>query len=293
MLLNPLLNHPDYETTLRNLPGDSVWTNMMRIGKLSAGEIALQLSTVRERYLTLLKKALTFSIYDYTDCEIPIGVHKTKPQEYGHRQEGRDWPSIGESMIGLKRMDNIQKCLTDVLECSIEGDVIEAGVWRGGASIFMRAILDSYNSQKKVYVADSFKGLPAPDLSRYPQDRGLDLSNHPTLTCSLKEVKRNFERYGYLDEQVVFVEGWFKDSLPALNMNKWSVIRLDGDMYESTMQSLEHLYPSLQRGGYLIQDDYNCIRQAREATDDFREKHGITEPIQKIDWAGIFWRKEN
>ena len=241
----------------------------------------------------LLKKALTFTVYDYIDCEFPYGIHKLTAAEAGARAIGKDWPSIGETMIGTARMDNIQKCLVDVLEQGIPGDVIEAGVWRGGASIFMRGIMSAYGSMKNQFLADSFKGLPRPDLNSYPQDKGLDLSGHPSLTCSLKDVKHNFERYGLLDDKLHFLEGWFKDTLGSLHEHTWSLVRLDGDMYESTMQSLEALYPNLQRGGYVIQDDYNCISQARMATDDYRKKYGITEPIQRIDWAGCYWKKEN
>lgn len=255
---------------------------------------------MREQYLCLLKKALTFTLYEYIDRQWPppkeavdaVSIKRPTATERSERINGKDWPTIGETMIGIARMNNLQKCVEDVLECHIEGDLIEAGVWRGGASIFMRGILSAYGSDKKVYLADSFKGLPAPNMEKYPIDRDMNLHNFDTLRCSKKQVMSNFERYGLLDEKVEFIEGWFKDTLGALKDKKWAVIRLDGDMYESTIQSLEALYPNLQRGGYCIIDDYMCIRQCRNAVNDYREKHGITEKMEQVDWAGIFFRKE-
>ena len=66
----------------------------------------------------------------------------------------------------------------------------------------------------------------------------------------LETVKANFEKYGLLDAQVVFLKGWFKDTLPAAPIGKLAVMRLDGDMYESTMDALKSLYPELSPGGY-------------------------------------------
>ena len=87
-----------------------------------------------------------------------------------------------------------------------------------------------------------------------------------------------------------FVKGWFKDSLPGLADREWALVRLDADLYESTMDGLANLYPQLQPGGFLIVDDYdsdNC----RAAVEDYRDEHGISEPIERIDWVGAFWRR--
>lgn len=236
----------------------------------------------------MLKRALTFTLYEYLDIGTEIRI--PSPLELEFRRTGRDWPTLADSMIGHFRMDNIQQCLNHVIEDDIEGDVIEAGVWRGGASIFMRGILKSYASNKIIYVADYFSGLPAPSKD-YPQDAEMNLHTFQQLSIPLEQVQMNFDRYGMLDGQVVFVPGLFKDTLHHLNDRQWSLIRLDGDMYESTMQSMEALYPQLSVGGYLIQDDYFQIPQAKQATDDYRDRMGISTPIEQIDWAGGYWRK--
>jgi hypothetical protein len=90
---------------------------------------------------------------------------------------------------------------------------------------------------------------------------------------------------------VRFLPGWFRDTLPTLGAERFAVVRLDGDMYESTMVALESLYPRLSVGGYLIVDDY-AIGLCRRAVADYRSRHGIDEPIVRIDHTGVFWRKE-
>jgi hypothetical protein len=52
------------------------------------------------------------------------------------------------------------------------------------------------------------------------------------------EVRKNFARYGVLDEAVRFLPGWFADALATAPISQLSVLRLDGDLYDSTMEAL-------------------------------------------------------
>src|SRR4030095_17011572 len=133
----------------------------------------------------------------------------------GEREEGQLWPMLAHTMIGRKRLDNVQWCVEDALRRGVPGDVIETGVWRGGACILMRAVLAAYGvKDRRVFVADSFAGLPKPD-GRYVQDTGDQLSKETFLAVSREEVEESFRKYGLLDSQVVFLQGWFKDTLPS------------------------------------------------------------------------------
>ena len=87
-----------------------------------------------------------------------------------------------------------------------------------------------------------------------------------------------------------FLKGWFKDTLPDAPIQTLSVIRLDGDMYSSTIEALSALYPRLAPGGFVIVDDY-ALKGAREAVDRYRADEGIEDPIEEIDWTGVFWRR--
>jgi O-methyltransferase len=208
------------------------------------------------------------------------------------RAEGRDWPARAESMAGLRRLENLQFCVTDVLARKVPGDLIETGAWRGGVTIFMRAILEAYgDTERQVWVADSFQGLPRPDPERWPAEAGDEHWTMDQLAVPLEEVQANFARYGLLDERVRFLPGWFKDTLPTAPIERLAVLRLDGDMYGSTMEALEALYPKLSVGGYVIVDDYGAIAQCKEAVTDFRTAHDIIDPMETVDWTGVYWQR--
>jgi O-methyltransferase len=209
------------------------------------------------------------------------------------RVVGMDWPYSGLTMVGLKRLDDLQECVESVVADGVEGDVIEAGAWRGGASILARATLDSLGADERtVWVADSFQGLPAPNPDVSPEDQELDLSRIDFLAVPAEEVRSYFSRFG-LDHGVEFVQGFFDETLPGLRDHRWSIVRVDGDTYEATWVALESLYPGLSTGGYVVLDDYGVIDECQRAVDDYRREHGITEPIEKIDVTGVRWRRES
>jgi hypothetical protein len=141
---------------------------------------------------------------------------------------------------------------------------------------------------RKVWVADSFEGLPPPE---HPADQGLDLHEEEILAVPLEAVRENFERYGLLDDQVRFLKGWFSDTLPAAPIERLAVLRADADLFESTMDILVHLYDKVSPGGYVIVDDYFLIPACRQAVDEFRHRRGIEDPIVRIDWNAGYWIK--
>jgi hypothetical protein len=245
---------------------------------------------VRALYLDLLKRQLIGMIYE--DAPYPGRRKADKPlPQYDQklRASGRDHPSKAHSMIGLRRMDNIQWCVEQILADGVPGDLIETGVWRGGATIFMRGLLAAYGiTDRTVWVADSFEGLPTPDIERFPQDTGWQPLARQ-LAISEAEVRANFARYKLLDNQVRFVVGWFSESLPRAPIAQLALLRLDGDLYGSTWDALSALYAKVAPGGFVIIDDYNFVT-CRQAVDDFRAQHNITARLQKIDGSAVFWR---
>jgi O-methyltransferase len=211
--------------------------------------------------------------------------------DYNRRLSGRDFSDIAHSMLSFKRLDNLQMCVESVIRENIAGDLIETGIMRGGAVILMRAILRAYGvSDRTVWVADSFKGLPAPNPVRYPADADARWHLRPLTEVSVEHVKRNFERYGLLDDQVKFLPGWFRDTLPNAPIRQLSVLRLDGDLFESTTDALESLYPKLAPGGFVIIDDYN-LPMCQQAVKEYRARMAIDDEIIEIDGDGVYWRK--
>ncbi|HEY2703997.1 MAG TPA: TylF/MycF family methyltransferase [Candidatus Dormibacteraeota bacterium] len=221
-----------------------------------------------------------------------IELVRAMPYDLDKREQGLDWPLHAVSMIGLRRMDNLEHLIRDVLRRGVPGDLIETGVWRGGATILMRAVLKAHgDTERSVWVADSFQGLPRPDAETYPVDAGDPHHTFDNLVVSLEEVRRNFERYGLLDEQVRFLPGWFRDTLPEAPISKLAVLRLDGDMYESTMVALRALYPRVSPGGWVIVDDY-ALKGCRAAVHDFLDEIGMhPADLQTVDWTGVYWQR--
>lgn len=238
-------------------------------------------------YLDLMEKCLLGTLYD--DPGIKSGTFEPLARDLG-----LDWPRNAHTMIGTKRLRNLRKLTETVLAERIPGDLIETGVWRGGSCIMMRAVLKASRcTDRVVWVADSFAGVPPPDLENYPADHGAvgKLYQQKDLAIPMETVQEHFRKYDLLDQQVRFLKGWFRDTLPTAPVERLALMRLDGDLYESTDVALRALYPKLSPGGFAIIDDYGAIKACEQAVADFRAEKGITEPIIDIDGTGAYWRK--
>jgi O-methyltransferase len=293
-------------------------TQPIRNGSVERPDLGRSTNDAKTLYLDLMKKSLLNSIYETPEdrpfrprgslwrnpraylwerivkaCDVRgLRIVRTTPYDLEAHKDGRCWPGIAHTMIGTKRLDNIRFCMETALADGVPGDIIEAGVWRGGATIFMRAVLKAHGvTDRRVWVADSFQGLPKPNEQSYPADSGDQHHLFEPLMVSLDDVKRNFQRYDLLDDRVVFLKGWFRETLPSAPIDRLSVVRLDGDMYESTIVALEALYPKLSPGGFVIVDDYGALPGCRQAVGDYHQAHGITDEIIPIDWTGVYWRR--
>ncbi len=200
----------------------------------------------------------------------------------------------GETLLSKERMDNLDECIQDVMKNDIPGDFIECGVWRGGACMLMRALLMEYGCKdRKVWVADSFQGCPRPDPQNYPLDGSCYPGTDGMLAVPLEVVRGNFQKYGLDDQQVVYWPGFFKDSLPACPIGKIAILRLDGDLYESTIQPLQYLYDKVSLGGWTIIDDYHHGPWAENATQDFLKSRGLEIQLsQTRDGTAAYWQKK-
>lgn len=239
-------------------------------------------STWKTKILTPLDKLLRLRNF---------GIFKLKIIDKNKRLNGYDWPSKAKTMVGLNRLNNVEYCVNSILKNNILGDFVETGVWRGGVIILISAILEEKEiNDRFIWAFDSFEGLPKPNSKEYPIDKGNKLYKINLLSASLDEVQNNYKEYNISTERVIFKKGWFKDTLPNNDINKISLLRLDGDLYESTILSLTHLYPKVVKDGYIIIDDYNAFHFCKKAVDDYRRIMKITDPIIKIDKEAIYWQ---
>jgi O-methyltransferase len=248
---------------------------------------------LRSAYLDLLKLALCDLTGPMTMSvgRLEGGVAASREltgDDLRLRAAGMDWPLEGLTMVGLHRLDDLQRCVEALVRDEVEGDLIEAGSWRGGASMLMRATLDTLGDDtRSVHVADSFEGFPEPKEGELTQDEWAAIEY---LAVPLDEVRQSFARLGLADG-VEFVPGFFADTMRRLRGRRWSLVRVDGDTYEATRVVLEELYPGLSTGGYVVIDDYGALDECRQAVDEFRAGHGIEEPLEEVDWTGVRWRR--
>lgn len=271
----------------------------------------------RDPYLELLKSCLTASIYDESAWKVCDGFRagrdgawyrirramyrwlarrgyalvQTRHFDAEKRAEGGDWPLFGYSMIGLKRLNNLEHCVRQVIKDKIPGDILETGVWRGGACLFMKAVLNHLgDTSKTIWLADSFQGLPKPKFAVDQKQKSYDLADCDFLKVSVEQVQANFERFGLMDDRVKFLKGWFCDTLPTAPIRQLAILRMDGDLYESTNDALQAMYHRVAPGGFVIVDDYASWKGCRKAIDDFRAEHQIEAEVTPIDHSGIYWR---
>ena len=263
-------------------------------------------------YLDLIQKTITYSLWEEpgvpidahaSRCRAPnrwilrtvarllgtMGLQLVRRVRYSEeqREKGLIWPMQADTMVGRRRLDNLRMCLEDVLHSGVKGDLIETGVWRGGASIFMKAVLTAHGDfNRRLFVADSFQGLPAagPEDSEVlaawgEQCKGLD-------AVPLRNVQDNMRVLGIDEKLLVYHPGWFSDTVPGCELGPIALLRLDGDLYDSTRVTMEHLYPKLMLGGFCIIDDWG-LSGCRKAVDDY-----FSDRAQKID-CPVCWQKSH
>ena len=205
---------------------------------------------------------------------------------------GKYFGKYALTAIGHKRLDNLQSCVEYCFKNNIEGDMIETGVWRGGATIFMKGLNDYYKENRKVFVADSFQGCPDPKISGFKQDEGTHYHLETAMIIEYEDVVNNFKKYDLLDENVIFLKGWFKDTLYTDKIDKLCILRLDGDMYCSTYEALDALYDKVTKGGFVIIDDWGTkLGACKKAVKDFFKERNLNYEIIEIDWCGAYFQK--
>ncbi|MGO9451152.1 MAG: TylF/MycF/NovP-related O-methyltransferase [Candidatus Binataceae bacterium] len=251
------------------------------------------LDSLRRRYLDLIELSLTNAIYGESQIEMTLrAILQRMRHPYLTRQGALRWPARAHTMIGPLRLRHLRELVQRTIEEGIPGDYLEAGVWRGGACIMMRAILAAYEvTDRVVFCADSFAGLPRPNSRKFPYDKPDRLFRFSELAVSENEVRHNFERYGLLDDQVVFLGGFFRDTLPKAPVSRLALLRLDGDMYQSTIETLEALYDKVSAGGFVVIDDYGGLENCRAAVHDFLAARALTPKIAPVDETCVWWQK--
>lgn len=199
------------------------------------------------------------------------------------------------SQLGTK---NLMDCAKKSINNRIEGDFVEAGVLNGGCGILLAGVINELKSDKKVYLADSFEGLPEPSKHDSDFDNYIwyPYANHfdehiLNCKCDMETVEANFKKYNLLQVNVHFIKGWFNESLINSPIKQISVLRIDADWYDSTKCVLDTLGPKVSSGGYIIIDDYN-LEGCKKAVDEYLAKQPKSYSVEYADKESgiIYWR---
>jgi predicted O-methyltransferase YrrM len=180
------------------------------------------------------------------------------------------WPQVaGMTILHPLQALNIVERLDAVLQQP--GDIIECGVFRGVTSILIAKLLELRQSGKKLFLFDSFQGLPEPD-------RQVDASQRfqkGAWAASRQEVEALLARHGVLQRCVIF-EGWFSATLPRLDASqRFCFAYIDADLHASTVDCLQHLWKRMDPNAVAVFDDYHHPSGGvRKAVDDWVRASG-------------------
>jgi hypothetical protein len=293
---------------------DAFVLRMCELGLVELRDERDAVAAMRRRYLDLLKRALVNLIYPEHELRIDyLEQHGAGGDRLAHQRALRDIrytapetfaalvagkrasrtgrrPWYSHSMIGLRRLENLEWCTARVFADGVPGDFLEAGVCQGGASIFMRALQVAHGeARRRMWVADSFQGSPVP-TAEIDRDWDFTEGRLPWLAIGLTAVQDNFRTYDLLSAEVRFLPGWFNETLARAPIGRLAILRIDADLYTSTRDVLDALYDKVALGGFVIVDDY-CILPCRRAVDSFRNERAITEPLRRVDSEAVYWRK--
>lgn len=239
----------------------------------------------RVLYIDLLKRTLTN--YAYLGGNTPPGQFRCVTH---YDLEVSKWKidplARPATLLTRAQLDLIEAAVAHVEREGVNGDFLEAGIWRGGVVAFLRGLIEAYDiADRRVIAADSFAGIPLNSRATGdPVDGWTD-----RWVASVDEVRGIIERFGLLDERVLFLVGFFEDSLRKLTNERFAVIRLDSDSYDSVDTSLEYLHPRVSPGGVVIIDDWH-LPGSRMAVLDYRARHDIRDELHVHD-GNAYWVK--
>ncbi len=210
----------------------------------------------------------------------------------------RDWTNFEKlnlfrqtypyTMVRYARLTNAYELARQVEVQKTSGAVVECGVWRGGCSATMAYVNKRAGSDREFWLFDSFEGLPPP-VEKDGDTAWGHVGDYAAPQQAAEEIF--FSKLKINPRNVHIIKGWFQDTLPDFkdNIGPIAILRLDGDLYESTKVCLEYLYNQVVSGGFVIIDDYGCWQGSKTAVDEFFSGRDIQ--LQVIDKKGRYFQK--
>jgi hypothetical protein len=202
------------------------------------------------------------------------------------------------TVVEGKFYDEMVRFMGELATNRVPGDILVAGVWKGGSSLYLQALNRAFHLGKRVWLCDTFRGFIDEDITHRKDQEALrifaeDLRFSVALPTA-GDVERLFRRCHLWGDDVHILEGRLEEMLADRRWKQLSLIHIDVDFYEPTLAALELTYDSLSVGGYVVIDDYGVeMFNCADAVDDFRAAHRISEPLQRMTDYIAYWRRDS
>jgi cephalosporin hydroxylase len=273
-----------------------------------------QLTSTRERYLTLLRSTLLDLPYLENEVRLeyllqratqgaPVvadllkspasllrkELQRLELQREAGRTAGADTTSayFPYTAMGSVKLDHLDRVLHTIGDEKVPGDLLECEPGRGGAAVYMRGYLEAAGLPgRDVWVAGTFRSSPAGRPPRPLTEGGID-----DLLADLTQVRSAFDRFGLLDDRVRFLQGELDASLADAAITEIALVRIGAGIGAEAANVLDRVYDRLSDGGFVVVEDAS-EPGCEQAVDTFRSRRKITSPIERIGWSGLSWRKD-
>jgi len=191
------------------------------------------------------------------------------------------------TMVEPMRLAMLYGLANEICNSPIDGAIVECGVCQGGSAMILAAAIKNV-SDRKLWLYDTFEGLPAPG----PRDGQLAKVFEGKLRGSIKTVQEAIGTAGFPLERVVLRKGLFRDTFSEPLPKKVALLHIDADWYHSVLDCLRTFYPLVAGGGVIVLDDFGHWEGAREAFYDFCVEQNVKPLIERVGYTQMFWRKE-
>ncbi|MES2691490.1 MAG: TylF/MycF/NovP-related O-methyltransferase [Bacteroidota bacterium] len=199
------------------------------------------------------------------------------------------------SLIEKPFFDQIKAVVQQIATDKVEGDVVIAGVFKGGAALYLKALFEEAGMYKKWWLLDSFDGFNEPTLKRHEDINSLQRISNQVIRQKqpdAEEIYQLFKNNG-LENNLEIVAGFFEDTFSKIDCGKICLLHIDVDFYEPTLLCLDKFYGSVEPNGWAVVDDYYAaVFKCRDAVDQYREQYHISEEMIKLGNYPAAWKKQ-
>ena len=168
---------------------------------------------------------------------------------------------------GIYKIMFLLQCMKETEH--LEGDIIELGSYKGGNAIMIAKFLKQIGSKKKVYACDTFSGIPEEDSNVK------DIADMGYFSdTNLDAVKKKLKKYDVFNVKLVI--GDFRNTLPKLDKEKFSLVFIDCNIFSSAKLAINFSYPRLVKDGVLFSHCYGAPK-GKGSTSLWGETYAVKE----------------